>query len=101
MTQTQATGKNLLSQLKVIAENSIGESAACPLGRVMRKLDDETRQALVQAVRSEAPTIAIFKALQEEGFSIARQNIANKRSCFTTPGDKNCLCYPNNTETIK
>lgn len=101
MTQTNATGKTLLSQLKAITETSVGESAACPLGRIMRKLDDETREALVTALRSEASTMDIYKALSEEGFAIARQNIAKKRECFTSPGDGKCLCYPNNTENMK
>lgn len=101
MADKAATSNTLLSQLKVIAEKSVGEGAGCPLGRIMHKLDEETRQALVGALRSEASTMDIFKALQNEGFAIARQNIGNKRECFTSPNDKNCLCYPNNTETIK
>lgn len=101
MTKSAATSNNLTEQLKVIAEKSVGQGAGCPLGRIMHKLDEETRQALVYALRSEATTMDIFKALQNEGFAIARQNISKKRECFISPKDKNCLCLPNNTETIK
>lgn len=100
MTKSAATSNNLTNQLKVIAKKSIGNSASCPLGRIIRKLDEETRQALVEALRSEATTMDIAKALKSEGLAIARQNISKKRECFTSPSDKNCLCYPNNTETI-
>ena len=101
MTGTPASGKSLLSQLKNITETSVGASAACPLGRIARKLDDETRDALFSALRSEATTMDIHKALKQEGIAIARQNLGKQRQCFTSPNDKNCKCYPNNTETHK
>lgn len=101
MTETPKTSKNLLSQLKVITETSFGDSAACPLGRIARKLDEETREALITALRSEATTMDIYKALKQEGIAISRQNITKKRQCFKAPNDKQCECYPNNTETHK
>jgi hypothetical protein len=101
MTETPTTSKNLLSQLKTITETSVGNGAPCPLGRVAQKLDEETRDALIKALRSEATTKDIHKALKQEGISIARQNIGKQRQCFTAPNDKQCKCYPNNTETHK
>jgi len=101
MAPTNATGQNLLSQLKVIAETSVGNSVACPLGRIAIKLDEETREALFDALRSEASTMSIYNALKQEGIAISRESITKHRKCFTEPNDKKCLCYPNNTETNK
>ena len=74
--------------------------APCPIGRIHKMLDVPTAKALLEALQSPASNSAIHQALIDEGFSIARNTINQKRECFREGTDNKCLCLPNNLGVI-
>ena len=86
---------NRLVQLSKVVD------APCPLGRVHKMLDSVTASALLDALQSPASNTAIHQALIDEGFSIARATINQKRACFREGTDSKCLCLPNNLGVTK
>lgn len=93
---TKSEQKNtLLSKLALMSKTI---DAPCPLGKIYKSLNEETADAFLLALQSPASNSAIHKALIEEGFSIARSTINQKRHCFKQGTDSKCLCLPNNLE---
>ena len=86
---------NRLVQLSKVVD------AHCPLGRVHKMLDTVTASALLGALQSPASNTAIHQALIDEGFSISRTTINQRRECFREGTDSKCLCLPNNLGVIK
>jgi hypothetical protein len=95
--QQKSTG-NLSERLKTLSAQSVGLSAPCPVGRITTLMDTETKQAFFQAMKSEAPTMAIHKALAAENIGIARKALADHRQCFRDK-QQECKCFNTNGET--
>lgn len=93
MSNTERTGKTLLNQL---SELSGTVDAPCSIGKIAKKVDEETRLALITVLQSPASSAAIHRALHAEGFSISRHTIDVKRKCFKEETHKECACFPNN-----
>lgn len=73
---------------------SVHSAGACAFGRLANDLDGETREALFEAMRSQASSNSICNSLRESGFNIARSTLAQKRACFTASGSSRCECFP-------
>lgn len=80
--------------LKIATEQS---TKTCKLGNIYKSLDKETKNALVEALRSEATTMDICRALNADGIRIGREFLGSKRVCFKT-GAPTCCLYPINGE---
>lgn len=93
MTSPDKSEKDLLTKLSQLSKVV---SAPCPIGKIHKKLDHETQVALLNALQSDASNSAIHRALIEEGFSISRMTINQKRGCFREGGHQECLCFPSN-----
>lgn len=91
-------GEQKVTLLSKFASMSKTVEAPCPIGRIYKGLDDEVADAFLCALQSPASNSAIHRALIEEGFSIARATINQKRHCFKQGTDNQCLCLPNNLE---
>ena len=61
------------------------------MGVIIESLDDETAEALVGAMISDASTMSIAKALAADGKSIGRDVLAVKRECFKSPSEQCCI----------
>ena len=84
----------------VLQTISVGRSnKLCKLGEIYRSLDDETQEALSEALKSEAPTMDICRALKSEGISVGREFLGSKRACFKN-ADPTC-CLSSNQEEVK
>lgn len=95
MTSHDQTGSSLSAKLNGLAASSI--SAPCRIGEIHAQLDKETGDALIRALQSAAPTMSIHRAIREEGISISRGTLTDRRKCFQSPTDGDCKCFPNNT----
>jgi hypothetical protein len=93
MTSPDKSKSNLLGKLADLAKTV---DAPCPIGKIHKQLDPEVGQALLNALQSPASNSAIHRALIDEGFSISRMTINQKRHCFREGGDGGCACFPNN-----
>lgn len=93
MTSPDKSNKDLLNKLSDMSKTV---SAPCPLGKIHKQLDPETQIALINALQSAASNSRIHRALIDEGFSISRTTINQKRGCFREGGHKQCLCFPSN-----
>lgn len=89
---------SLLSRLSSLSKEV---EAPCPLGRLHKKMDIDTARSFVMALQSPASTMAIHQALIDEGYSISRNTLNNKRQCFKNGEDDKCLCFPNNLKDTK
>jgi len=98
MSNPARPSKNLLTQLSELSKTV---SAPCPIGKLAKKVDEETRYALINALQSDASSSAIHRALHAEGFSISRHTIDMKRKCFKSDTHKECACFPNNLGVSK
>lgn len=63
----------------------------CKFGRIYLSLDDETKEALVAAMRSSASSVEIAKALSADGHKTRREFVGQKRPCFNDPNVECCL----------
>lgn len=61
----------------------------CKIGEIYQSMDKETQEALEMAMKSDATTMDICRALKAEGMSVGREFLATKRLCFKT-GDPTC-----------
>lgn len=95
MPSHQKSTGNLSERLKTLTTQSVGLSAPCPVGRIATLMDEETKQAFFQAMKSEAATMAIHKALAAEGIGIARNALAKHRQCFKDKQHE-CKCFNQN-----
>jgi hypothetical protein len=98
MTNPEKSKSNLLNKLADLAKTV---DAPCPIGKIHKQLEDETATALLHALQSPASNSAIHRALIDEGFSISRMTINQKRHCFREGGDSGCACFPNNLGVSK
>ena len=98
MTSSDKSKKDLLGTLSQLAKTVSGP---CPIGTIHKKLDHETQIALMNALQSPASNSSIHRALHDEGFSISRTTINQKRNCFREEGHTSCACFPNNLKNQK
>ena len=63
----------------------------CKIGSITNSLDDETRDALIVAMASDASTMDITRALCAEGHSVGREFVGSKRPCFKDPSINCCI----------
>jgi len=79
----------LKDALRAVAQ---GESKkTCKFGSITTSLDNETREALILAMASEASTMDITRALCSDGHSIGRDVVGTKRACFKDPSFNCCI----------
>jgi hypothetical protein len=79
----------LKDALRAVAQ---GESKkTCKFGSITTSLDNETREALILAMASEASTMDITRALCSDGHSIGRDVVGVKRACFKDPSFNCCI----------
>ena len=98
MASQEKSKSNLLGTL---AQLSKTVSAPCPIGKIHKQLEPETQVALINGLQSPASNSAIHRALIDEGFSISRTTINQKRECFRQDGHTACFCFPNNLGASK
>ena len=98
MTSPDKSKKDLLNKLSQMSKTV---SAPCPIGKIHKQLDPETQIALMNALQSPASNSQIHRALHDEGFSISRTTINQKRGCFREGGHKECQCFPSNLGVSK
>lgn len=75
--------------LKEVAKGS--STKLCKLGEIYTGMDKETREALDMALKSEATTMDICRALKTEGIQIGREFLGAKRRCFKDNDPTCCL----------
>lgn len=63
----------------------------CKFGAIWIDQDEETQQALTDALRSGASTLDITRALNQDGIAIRREFLGEKRRCFNDPEIICCL----------
>jgi hypothetical protein len=69
-----------------------GESKKiCKFGSITNSLDNETKEALIIAMASEASTMDITRALCSDGHSIGRDVVGTKRECFKDSSFNCCI----------
>ena len=68
-----------------------GTSRLCKLGEIYTSMDGETQSAFSLALRSEATTMDICRALKSEGISVGREFLATKRCCFKDNDPMCCI----------
>ena len=56
----------------------------CAVGQIIVKMDKETKEAFVEVMKGEVGDKTIADTLREEGLSISREAIRNRRRCFRT-----------------
>lgn len=75
--------------LKEVAKG--GSTKLCKLGEIYTSMDAETRDALDLALKSDATTMDICRALKTEGIHIGREFLGSKRRCFKDNDPTCCL----------
>ena len=69
-----------------------GSVKLCKIGDIYQSMDKETQEAFVMAMRSDATTMDICRALKADGISVGREFLGSKRRCFKT-NDPTCCLY--------
>jgi hypothetical protein len=63
----------------------------CKFGAIFINQDKELQDALTEVLRSGASTLDITRALNNDGISIRREFVGEKRRCFKDPNIICCL----------
>lgn len=61
----------------------------CKIGEIYTSMDKETQEAFTLAMKSDATTMDICRALKAEGIQVGREFLGAKRRCFKI-GDPSC-----------
>lgn len=61
----------------------------CKIGEIYTSMDKETQEAFTLAMKSDATTMDICRALKSEGIQVGREFLGAKRRCFKI-GDPSC-----------
>lgn len=81
----------LRDSLQKLIDNP-GRERDCKLGNIINSLDDETAVMLVEALKSDASTMGIVRALKDEGLPLSREYLGEKRNtCFKSGSPSCCL----------
>lgn len=75
-------------QALTVKPNSLGY---CKFGAIFINQDKETQEAFTEVLRSGASTLDITRALNNDGISIRREFLGEKRRCFNDPDIVCCL----------
>lgn len=79
----ESVSSSLSSKLKELAEKAAVYD--CKIANIFASFDDEEgRESFDLVLRSNASISAITHALQDDGFTITRQYVAQKRKCYLT-----------------
>lgn len=71
---------------------SPGRERDCKIGNIIKSLDEETAIVLVEALKSNASTMGLVRALKDEGIHLSREYLGEKRnSCFKSDSSSCCL----------
>lgn len=70
----------------------------CKIGNIIKSLDDETAILLVEALKSDASTMAIVRAMKDEGVPVSREYLGEKRNTCFKAGSPNC-CLASGVES--
>jgi len=62
-----------------IEKNKQPDTDACTLAVIMRSIDGDDKEALLEALSSDLPTVTIRRALRSEGFHIGEPTINDHR----------------------
>lgn len=63
----------------------------CKFGGIFINFDKDTQDALADVLRSGASTLDITRALNNDGITIRREFVGEKRRCFNDPNIVCCL----------
>lgn len=74
-----------------------GAVKLCKIGEIYNSMDEETRSAFSLAMKSEATTMDICRALKADGISVGREFLGAKRRCFKNDDPTCCL---NNAKNV-
>lgn len=81
----------LRDSLQKLIDNP-GREKECKLGNIIRSLDSETAIILVEALKSDASTMGLVRALKDEGLPVSREYLGEKRNtCFKNGSSGCCL----------
>lgn len=91
-----ALGGKWFKMLKDVLKNMAqGNSVKlCKIGEIYTAMDKETKDAFVLAMKSDATTMDICRALKSEGIHVGREFLGAKRRCFKI-GDPSCCIAMN------
>jgi len=67
---------------------------ACVVGEAMEAMDNESRTAFREIMKSTVGDNTISVALKSEGIQLSREAIRRHRDCFDPKTSANCKCYP-------
>lgn len=90
----------LKDTLKLIVNNS-GLASMCKLGRIYSDMDTETKDAFRNAMTSSASTLAICRALNDDGIKIRREFLGDKRKCFSSISAASNCCLNSESNAPK
>ncbi len=79
----------LRDSLQKLIDNP-GRERECKLGNIIKSLDDETAIILVNALRSDASTMGLVRALKDEGLPVSREYLGEKRNTCFRGGSQSC-----------
>lgn len=89
-TQNSREGNTMLrDSLQKLMDNP-GRERECKLGNIIKSLDDETAVILVEALKSDASTMGLVRALKDEGLPVSREYLGEKRNTCFKAGSQNC-----------
>ena len=81
----------LKDSLQKLIDNP-GRERDCKLGNIIKSLDKDTATILVDALKSDASTMGIVRALKDEGLPVSREYLGEKRNtCFKAGSPSCCL----------
>lgn len=87
----------LRDSLQKLIDNP-GRERDCKLGNIINSLDKETAVMLVEALKSDASTMGIVRALKDEGLPVSREYLGEKRNTCFKGGSQNCCLAETETK---
>lgn len=85
-------GMVLRETLQQLLSDPSGRLKQCKLGTIINSQDSETKAIFIEALKSDASTMSLVRALKEEGIFLSREYLGEKRSnCFRGDGASCCL----------
>lgn len=88
----------LKDSLQKLIDNP-GRERDCKLGNIINSLDKDTATILVDALKSDASTMGIVRALKDEGLPVSREYLGEKRNTCFKAGSPSCCLTQTETKT--
>jgi hypothetical protein len=83
----QGGNMDLIADLKLLAESSIGQGLPCSAGEVIKKLQPKEREALESVFDNRTiPVPHLLKALAKNGYQVSERALYKHRR-------KECRCF--------